>query len=373
MPRTSSLAACFCLALVSTAFAQDAPPPEPTPPLELTAPPAPSARLGEHDLKTLDGDELRANAYAAYEAGKLDVAIQLQHWGVVAREGGGEGLYNLACFYARANDVEASFYWLQRAAKEEGVDGEWAGEDPDLEPLRADARWSKLVDYFAAWKAWWSKSGRNETLLVLPSGYTKGKAIAALVGLHGLGSGPADFGDADDYQPLADAMGVAIIGVSGTEPIGPHGYVWAEDPARDAARVARALADVADRVTIAPGAVVLIGFSQGAQTAAELAARDTTTFAGAILMSPGSREDPRLGQVTKTPAHAKSGFVVRVGAGEDEGNVEQARDDAKQLRDLGCRVDEHAYEGMDDHTFPPDFADKLGEWVTFVLGERAPK
>lgn len=373
MLRTPLFAA-LCLVVASPAtWAQDAPPPEPAPPLALTAPAAPSSRLGENDLKTIDGDALRASAYQAFQEGQLEVAIQLQHWGVVAREGGGEGHYNLACFYALAKDLEASFYWLQRAAKEEGVDAEWAGEDPDLEPLRADARWSRLAEHFLAWKAWWAKSGRAETLLVLPSGYAKGKAIAAVVGLHGLGSGPADFGDADDYQPLADALGVAFVGVSGTEPIGPHGYVWAEDPARDAARVARALAEVADRVTIAPGAVVLIGFSQGAQTAAELAARDTTAFAGAILLSPGSREDPRLAAVAKTPAHARSGFVVRVGAGENPGNVAQADEDARALRDLGCRVDEHAYEGMDDHTFPPDFAEKLGEWVTFCLGDRAPK
>lgn len=373
MHRTPLFAALLLALVLPAARAQDAPPPEPAPPLELTAPPAPASRLGEHDLKTIDGDTLRANAFAAFEEGNLEVAIQLQHWAIVAREGGGEGHYNLACFYARANEVEAAFYWLQRAAKDEGVDAEWAGEDPDLEPLRADARWSKLAAHFVAWKAWWAKSGRHETLLVVPSGYTKGKPIAAVVGLHGLGSGPADFADADDYQPLADALGVAFVGVSGTEPIGHGRYVWAEDPARDAARVARALADVADRVTIAPGAVVLLGFSQGAQTAAELAVRDTTTFAGAILLSPGSREDPRLGAVTKTDAHARSGFVVRVGAGEDPGNVAQADEDARALRALGCRVDEHAYEGMDDHTFPPDYADKLGEWVTFCLGDRAPK
>lgn len=372
MTRTLALVACLAFAAVP-ALAQDAPPPEPAPPLDLPAPPAPPATYGEHDLKTLDGDTLRANAFERYQEGALEDAIQLQHWGVMAREAGGEGQYNLACFYALAGKVEAALYWLQRAAKDEGVDAAWAGEDGDLEVLRKDARWPKVAEHLAAWNAWWERSGRQVTLLVVPAGYTKGTAIAAVVGLHGFGSNPGDFADPDEYQPLADRLGVAFVGVSGTVPLGPHGFRWAEDLAQDGARVARALAEVKDRVTIAPGAVVLAGFSQGAQTAAELAARDPAIFAGAIVLSPGSREDVRLGQVTKADAHAARGFVVRVGAGESPNVVAQADEVARALRGLGCRVDEHAYEGMDQHAFPPDYLEKLGEWVTFCLGERKPQ
>lgn len=370
MTRTLALAACLLLSV--PALAQDAPPPEPTPPLELSAPPAPPATYGEHDLKTLDGDTLRANAFDRYQEGQLEDAIQLQHWAVMAREGGGEGQYNLACFYALAGKVEAAFYWLQRAAKDEGVDAAWAGEDGDLVALHKDARWPKVAEHLAAWNAWWETSGRQVTLLVVPAGYSKDRAIPAVVGLHGFGSNPGDFADPDEYQPLADRLGVAFVGVSGTVPLGPRGFRWAEDPAQDAARVARALAEVADRVTVAPGAVVLIGFSQGAQAAAELAARDPATYAGAIVLSPGSRERVRLGEVTKAEAHAARGFVVRVGKGEHPSNVAQADEVARALRALGARVEEHAYEGMDEHTFPPDYEEKLGAWVTFCLGERKP-
>lgn len=370
MTRTLALAGCLLLSV--PALAQDAPPPEPASPLDLPAPPAPPAIYGEHDLKTLDGDTLRANAFGRYQEGQLEDAIQLQHWAVMAREGGGEGHYNLACFYALAGKVDAAFYWLQRAAKDEGVDAAWADEDADLEVLRKDARWSKVAEHLTAYNAWWEKSGRQLTLLVVPAGYAKGKAIPAVVGLHGFGSHPRDFADPEDYQGLADRLGVAFVGVSGTVPLGPRGFRWAEDVAQDGARVARALAEVADRVTIAPGAVVLIGFSQGAQAAAELAARDPATFAGAIVLSPGSRERVRLAEVTRADAHAGRGFVVRVGAGEHPSNVAQADEVARALRALGCRLNEHAYEGMDEHTFPPDFGEKLGEWVTFCLGEREP-
>lgn len=374
MTRTLALLACFVLA-APAGLAQDAQPtsPEPAPPLELTPPPAPPAKYGEHDLKALDGDTLRANAFDRYQEGQLEDAIQLQHWGVLAKDGGGEGQYNLACFYALAGKVEAAFYWLQRAAKDEGVDAAWAAEDADLEVLRADARWAKVVEHLRAWNAWWEKSGRRVTLLVVPKGVSNEQPVPAVVGLHGFGSHPRDFADGEEYQALADRLGVAFVGVSGTVPIGPKTFRWAEDPAQDAARVASALAEVKNLVTITPGAVVLIGFSQGAQVAAELAARDPAAFAGAIVLSPGSREPVRLAEATKADAHAGRGFVVRVGAGEHPSNVAQADEVARALRALGCRVDEHAYEGMDEHTFPPDYLEKLGEWVTFCLGERRPQ
>lgn len=374
MPRPLAATLALLLALPAAAQAQqprkETPPPRP--PLELPAPPAPPARVGGLDLKTLDGQGLRARAYERYEAGALDEAIALQHWSILARQGGGEGHYNLACFYALARKVDAALYWLQRGAIEEGVDAAWAREDEDLAALRDDRRWEEVANFLDDCNAYWERSGRSETLLVVPAGYEVGRPVTAVVGLHGLGAHPRDFADPEDYQKLADRLGVAFLGVSGTTPLGPRAYAWSEDPARDAARVKDALASVADRVTVAPGRVVLVGFSQGAQVAAEVAARDPATFAGAIVLSPGSREASRLEQVAAAEAHAGRGFVVRVGAAEEPENVDRADEVTRSLRRLGARVDAHAYEGMDEHAFPPDYEERLGAWVAHCLGDRAP-
>src|SRR5260370_12699003 len=92
-------------------------------PLELSAPSAPSARLGGEDLQKVNIHDLRAKARDAAEQGEYAKAVQLQHW-AVAR--GGSGQYNLACYYARTNRADAALYWLQEAGLKEGVDVDYA-------------------------------------------------------------------------------------------------------------------------------------------------------------------------------------------------------------------------------------------------------
>jgi len=213
---------------------------KPKPPLELVAPAPPSSTWRDQDLTKADPDELRAEAKSlAYEDSLPAEAVQLQHWAVVAKPE--RGHYSLACFYALAANPDAAFYWLQYCGMEgEGADPEWALEDPDLESIRSDARWKPMHDYLTACAAWWEKNGAPRTVVTLPQGYAKGTAISALVGLHGLGSMPDDFAGGDDYQQLADRLGAAVIGASGTRCLGKRVFCWSEDPDRDLAREGKA-------------------------------------------------------------------------------------------------------------------------------------
>lgn len=340
---------------------------KPTPPLDLPAPPEPSRDLEGRDLSTFDGGTLRGNAFDAYELKDWPTAIQLQYWGV---QKDGEGRYNLACFYAVAGRIDGALYWLQQCALEEGVDVEYARQDPDLAAVRKDERWAKLEAYFAEALRWWGESGKRETLLVLPAGYQKGTPIGALIGLHGAGSGPDDFGNADEYQELSTRLNLAFVGVSGTRPTSPTSYLWAEDPAADAARVLKALEEVADRVTIAPGKATLIGFSQGAQVALEVAARHPDKFAGAIAISPGAKGGAKLAELQPADALKPVGFVVLVGAGEEAPTVQLASTDKTELERLGARVLHRETPGQEEHALPPDFVDKLGEWYAFTVDRK---
>ncbi|AUX27834.1 hypothetical protein SOCEGT47_084320 [Sorangium cellulosum] len=346
------------------------PPPEPPQrelperPLALPAPPEPPAQLDGHDLRKVEPARLFMEARRAVAHGDYQAAAQLQHWAVA---GGGHGKYDLSCYHARAGQLDASFHWLERAVAEEGVDPGWAARDPDLETLRNDARWAQVHPYLERAGRYWGQSGIKKTLLVLPKGYRPGKPIPVVMGMHGMGSWPEDFID-ESVQRAADALSVAFVSVSGTLPRGPRKFVWSESPARDRARLDEALAEVRDRVTVAPGQVILIGFSQGGQMAAEIAARDPRYYAGAIVMSPGLATGLSLDGVPPSPDLAQRRFVVVVGAGESPGNVQLAERDATRLRALGVEVFHKPYAEQQQHSFSPDFDTALPIWIRYILG-----
>ena len=55
-------------------------------------------------------------------------------------------LYNLACLDASKGEIDRAFDTLRRAIAAGYRDREWAVHDPDLEPLREDARWAELSE-----------------------------------------------------------------------------------------------------------------------------------------------------------------------------------------------------------------------------------
>lgn len=313
------------------------------------------------DLTKLDESELFQLARQAAAKGDYNNAVAFQFW--VVRKSN-EHRYDLACYYARTGKADAAFYWLQKAALEDGVDAGHAGQDEDLETLRRDARWNRVADFLAACNGYWQTSGLRRQVLILPKGYDRAKPIAVVVGLHGLGSNEQFINDS--YQPFADQLGMAFLGVSGTVPAGPRSFVWSEDPVRDDRRVKEALEAVADRLTVKRGHVVLIGFSQGAQASVEIAVRDPATYAGAIVMSPGFRGATKLAQVKPVPALTRSGFVLLCNAGEHPGNVKLTAADAQWVRNAKARVLHRTYPNIAEHTYPPDFRQKLPSWIRFI-------
>jgi predicted esterase len=276
-------------------------------------------------------------------------------------------MYNLACYYVLDAQSDAAIYWLQRAALEEGVDASWALRDADLASLRGDPRWGAIRDFLVHAREYWVGRALKETLVAVPTGYTKGRPIPVIVALHGFGSEPGDFGG-PWAQRQADGLDVAIVSASGTLSLGPHSFRWTESAARDEARVDEALAAASERVTIAEGQIVLIGFSQGAQMGAEIAARRPSRFAGAIAMSPGTLAERNVETALGSNDLAKQRFVVVAGAGENPTIVAQVRSDAARLRALGADVFDKTYAGMIRHAFPPDFGEAMPRWIRFVLG-----
>jgi predicted esterase len=186
-----------------------------------------------------------------------------------------------------------------------------------------------------------------------------------------MGSHPEGFVNEDEVQDFADELDIAFVGVSGTLPRGKNSFVWAENPEQDYERVRDALKEVSDRVTVKSGAVITLGFSQGAQVGLEIAVRHSDEFAGSIVLSPGA--DRHLDRVQPSPLLAKRGFVVAYGAKEHAGNVMLGVQDDRWLRQAKAKVIHRPYPGMAEHSLPPDFADRFPEWVRFIQKTAAGK
>jgi predicted esterase len=337
---------------------------KPVPPLRLPVPAALPAQLAGKDLKTLNVRELLGRANQAMAREDYSRAAAYQYWYVQKSR---EGQHNLACFLAQIGQTDPAFYWLQRAAIEEGVDTQHAERDEDLTSLRRDPRWAQVRQYLADCNRYFASAPIARTLLVLPKDYQKGTAIPAILWLHGLGSRPEGFVN-PDCQVFADQLKIALVGVSGTRARGPRSFVWAENPEKDARRLRDALAEVSDRVTVKKGYVITFGFSQGAQVGLEVAVRHPEEYAGAIVLSPGAAS--HLEDVNPSPLLARRGFVLSCGAKEHPGNVQLTERDANWLRQAKARVLYKAYPGMSAHTFPRDFDERFPEWVGFILKAR---
>ncbi len=333
---------------------------KPEPPLAIPLPEAPKASVihGNPGVDILLALAQDAGARAPDEA----MAFQR----AAVDKGATEAEYNLACFAALAGRTDESLYWLQRAAADGGVDAAWAEEDPDLVKPRADTRWPQVRAYLRKMARYWSSHTPEQQLVTTPKAPVPAAGRPLVVGMHGLGSRPEDFAGVR-FESAAERAGVAFVGLSGTNARGLHAFVWAEDPVLDRARVDRGIAAIASQVTPPPGKVITIGFSQGAQMAVEIAARDPAHFAGAIIMSPGTRKNLDLADIPSSVSLAGRRFVVVVGAGEHPGTVARAKADAERLRALGAEVYHHAYPDMNRHSFPPDFGVALPRWIAFIL------
>ena len=139
-------------------------------PIQLSPPPTPAKKRGELDLTQFRSSGLASFALQASKQGNYETAIHFQHW-AVANGDGDTGMYNLACFYSLAGNVDGSIYWLQQAAVAQGVDPAWASKDSDLATVREDARWAKLHNYLIATADYWQSSDLFETQILLPQGY----------------------------------------------------------------------------------------------------------------------------------------------------------------------------------------------------------
>jgi len=85
-----------------------------------------------------------ANAYA--DKGDLEGARALIAAALEKRPDDWQGFFNAACLEARSGDSERAFDYLQRAIELEPEAREYAQKDSDFDSIRADKRFSMLIN-----------------------------------------------------------------------------------------------------------------------------------------------------------------------------------------------------------------------------------
>ncbi|HEX8141597.1 MAG TPA: tetratricopeptide repeat protein [Pyrinomonadaceae bacterium] len=82
---------------------------------------------------------------ALHHLGRYAQAIEAYQKALAINEQNPRAMYNLACSYARMNERERAFEWLNKAIRAGFAQVALLKSDPDLESLRADARFTEAL------------------------------------------------------------------------------------------------------------------------------------------------------------------------------------------------------------------------------------
>ena len=279
-------------------------------------------------------------------------------------------LMDLAARCAKAGQIDRAMYWLQRAAREDVCDAAEIESDEDFAVLIKDSRWTKVKEYLRVCEVKWQESSFYRQVLTLPASYDGQSPIPLVIGLHGFGSLPEDFSGAD-FQRICDAQGIAFLGVSGRRPLGRHAFMWTESFEKDLQHIEQAMLRCGPSLKVAPGRTVAIGFSQGGQLAAEIAAAQPNKYRGCLSMSPGSRYPSALVERLEAAKASLAGqryfFTWISGEGGGPKSKAQAWRTALEKRDAS--VHEYEFPGK-GHQWPRNYEDYFAITLQVLLGEK---
>lgn len=352
-----------------------------------------------------DYAELNRKAVEALQAKKYDegIAILTHMLDVGPKERRKDTAYNFACAYALKGDPDKAFEWLGK-----GIDWGWGqgqGQlvgadkpmseidmvktDSDLESLRKDPRYGKLIERM-------EKAGelRKATLkkaeeyaataaVYIPEKAAALKEIPILVVLHDAGS-TKDEVVRGRWKEIADELGFALIAPTGKVSVGDDpakGTTWFETIDDYAARYYVYEKPVNDAVAafkkdhpIDKSQVVVVGEGLGGLVALDVAINGPGLYKGVVSLNGEFRPQILAG---KAPAAAKMGLRAALlndtsrvpkDAAPEGGALKLAEAQQKSLQAWGLAGEAKAYTPD-----PKDPGDKrlLVETIRSVLARPA--
>lgn len=358
-----------------------APKREPDPPFDLLPPQPYRADLID---PAIDPGELPARSKEARAAENVALAAAL--WDRSVRlDARPSRFYENARLLADVGEVDAAFYWLVRATREQGVPAAWLVEDRAFRRLWVDPRWDPFIRWVIATTRFFSTRGSPMQHIALPSPLEAALATHAartgadeprrkrdpqlpvllwLDDVAGSGASVPLWGEA-----LATQHAVVVIGLGGPERIGPNGGMWSGDPSRDKAYLDAALAALPG-VKADPSRIYLAGVGQGAQYAVELMLRDPKFAKAAMVLSPTDQwKGPRDPAAEGAP-HPGQHVVVTAGA-HDPAVHTLARQDRGRLMRSGIPTEMVLDPEPWPDGVPSDLPERLSQWIGNALGPGA--
>lgn len=252
--------------------------------------------------------------------------------------------YHLACCQARQGLSDNALSTLEHAIICGWGDPKKLQEAEDFKDVRQQARFEKLLTE--------AETCQKELFtLYVGKGVDPQKPAPLVVVLHGLGSGPRS--ELPYWKSTADELGLVLIAPRGVTEIRSMFYGWHRTGAKDSTaldyfdvdaagkRVNLAIDYARQRHTMAPGRVLLAGFSQGGGIALRLLGDHPHQFAGAVAVC-------SLCQSPGVPfwqsAATKGKFSIALLAGKLDRLLPRSQQLAEHLKTAGTKLHYHEWE-----------------------------
>jgi hypothetical protein len=265
--------------------------------------------------------------------------------------------FNLACIDVREKRLDAAWAELDRAIAAGFDDDLSLAKDPDLAPLRDQARFRTVLEGAKRNRAAGDAAVVKEGIFLAP----KGAAVAVLVLLHDAGSSPMTV--AAPFVADAGRRGLFLAVPRGPGKSATKRFGWGSAE-RAAAAVEAAIAEARKRTGRAGLPVLLVGAGRGGTEAYTIAARKPPgQMAG--VGSIGGPFDSGASRNEKGQAPGLRGARLFLGIARDTSPVRMASfmRGAEELRKMGFAPVVADWPGSGD-TFPKDVpkavADTLG-------------
>jgi predicted esterase len=219
-----------------------------------------------------------------------------------------------------------------------------------------------LEPFLEACQRYWLASQVADIVAIEPTQATAARRFPALVILPPDGESPSHFVRRADWQPLADHLGMAVVGVSGSAPEGLRRFRWSRDGTRNHNHIRYQLDSGMSGPKYQLGELIAVGFAEAGPLAFELAAKYPRYFQGAVIVSPRN-PSIEMEKIPRDGLHLQTGFVIVTSSEDSVETQELTQLYADWARTVGAHASHEVLSGRLTAVPTPEFREKLLGWV----------